>query len=325
MRRRQFIAGLGSAAAWPVVARAQQAAMPVIGFLNGLSAHAFAGYAAAFREGLGEIGYVDGQNATIEFRWAEGQYDRLPTMAAELVRRQVAVISAGTPEAARAAMAATATIPIVFAVGDDAVKLGLVTSLNRPGGNATGINLLVNEIESKRFGLLHQLVPKAAMIGVLLNSKSAPYESQSKDLKTAAGAIGQQILMLSASSENEIAAAFATLVEHRAGGLLVGSDPFLSIRREQLVALAASHAIPAVYNDRNFAAAGGLISYGISIAEGYRQAGNYVGRILKGEKPADLPVLRPTKFEFVINLKTAKMLGLEIPPGLLAIADEVID
>ena len=321
MNRREFTAGLG-AAAWPMVARSQQAALPMIGFLNGGSADAFAGYAAAFREGLVGFGYVDGQNARIEFRWADGQYARLPMMAAELVHLPVAVISAGTPEAARAAMAATATIPIVFAVGEDAEKLGLVKSLSRPGGNATGVNLLVNEVESKRLGLLHQLVP-TAKIAVLLNSMSAPYETQSKDLMTAARAIGQLLLMLSASSESEIDAAFATLVEQHIGGLLVGSDPFLSVRREQLIALAARHAIPTIYNDRNFAAAGGLISYGISIAEGYRLAGSYVGRILKGERPADLPVQQPTKFELVINLKTAKALGLEIPPGVLALADEV--
>jgi len=323
MNRREFTAGLG-AAAWPMVARSQQAALPMIGFLNGGSADAFAGYAAAFREGLVGFGYVDGQNARIEFRWADGQYARLPMMAAELVHLPVAVISAGTPEAARAAMAATATIPIVFAVGEDAEKLDLVKSLSRPGGNATGVNLLVNEVESKRLGLLHQLVP-TAKIAVLLNSMSAPYETQSKDLMTAARAIGQLLLMLSASSESEIDAAFATLVEQHIGGLLVGSDPFLSVRREQLIALAARHEIPTIYNDRNFAAAGGLISYGISIAEGYRLAGSYVGRILKGERPADLPVQQPTKFELVINLKTAKVLGLTVPNNLLAIADEVIE
>jgi putative ABC transport system substrate-binding protein len=302
--------------------------MPVIGFLNSGSSggqSAFVNYLAGFRQGLKETGYVEGQNVTIEFRWADGQYDRLPAMAADLVRRQVTVISAGGPPAATAAKAATTTIPLVFTVGDDPVKLGLVASLSRPGGNATGVNLMIEEMESKRLELLRELVPKATMIAVLLNSNNAAYETQSTHLKMAARAISQQIILLNASGEREIDAAFATMVQQRAGGLLVGSDPFFQIRQGQLIALAARHAIPAIYFDRQLVMAGGLISYGISIAEGYRQAGNYVGRILKGERPADLPVVQPTKFEFLINLKTAKALGLEIPFGLLATADEVIE
>jgi putative tryptophan/tyrosine transport system substrate-binding protein len=324
MRRREFVAGLGSAVAWPVVARAQQ--QPVIGFLNiGASNDIYyENLLSGFRRGLKEAGYVEGQNVAIEFRWAEGQYERLPTMAADLVRRQVAVISAGGPPSASAAEAATTTIPIVFTVGDDAVNLGLVASLNRPSGNATGVDLMIDEMESKRLGLLHELLPKTAMIAVLLNPYYAGSKTEAADLQIAARSIGRQVVLLNAGSEGEIDSAFSNLVQRGAGGLLVGSDPFFVVRREQLVALAARYQIPTIYNDRYIAARGGLMSYGISVAEGYRQAGNYVGRILKGEKPADLPVVRPTKFELVINLKTAKALGLTIPETLLAIADEVI-
>ena len=300
--------------------------MPVVGFLSGGAPGPFQHLVAAFREGLKETGYIEGQNATIEYRWAEGQYERLPALAADLARRQVAVIVAtGGVRAGIAAKAATATIPIVFSSGVDPIEAGLVASLNRPGGNITGVYLLISGLDPKKLGLLRELVPHASIIAVLLNSQSADIRERSAVVQEAARSVGQQIHILHASTERELETAFASLAQRRAGALVVSSDPFFNSRRDQLVALAARHAIPAIYEGREYALAGGLISYGTSFAEGYRQVGLYAGRILKGEKPADLPVVQPTKFEFIINLKTAKALALEVPPSLLARADEVIE
>jgi putative ABC transport system substrate-binding protein len=325
LRRREFITLLGGAAAWPLSARAQQPAMPVVGFLSGRSPYESGTVVGAFGQGLGETGYFESKNVIIEYRWAEGRYDRLPALAAELVSRQVTAIAAvGGPNSGQAAKAATATIPIVFISGTDPVQEGLVASLNKPGGNATGVNPLLPAMEGKRLGLLREIIPNAVLIAVLLNPTSRVFNHQVNDIQEAAREVGQQLLVLRASSEDEIEAAFATAAERRASGLLVGADPFMLSRRERLVALAAQYAIPAIYEVREYATAGGLMSYGISLTDAYRQAGIYVGRILKGEKPGDLPVLKPTKFDFVINLKTAKALGLTIPPGILAIADEVI-
>ena len=321
MRRREFISLIGGAVAWPLAARAQQPAMPVMLYAGEAQARVL----APLRQGLSETGYIEGDNIKIEYRWAEGRYDRLPRMAADLVRRRVTVIVAISTPAALAAKAATTTIPIVFETAGDPIKLGLVNSLNRPGRNVTGVTQLNSELVSKRLGLLHDLIPTATIIGLLLNPNDPRAETQSADMQEAAHALGLQIHIVNASTEGEIDSAFATLARLRAGALIVGTGEFFNSRPEQLAEQAVRHAMPAFYQLRQFAAAGGLISYGTSITDAYRQAGVYTGRILKGEKPADLPVLRPTKFDLVINLKTAKTLGLTIPPGVLAIADEVIE
>ena len=326
MKRRQFMTLLGGAAAWPLAARAQQAAVPVIGFLSSGSASPFERYTAGFRDGLKSTGYVVGQNVAIEPRWADGQYDRLPALAADLVRRQVAVIAAtGGAPAIGAALAATKAIPIVFSSGGDPVKLGFVASINRPGGNATGVNIFVAQMEGKRLGLLRELVTGAVSFVVLLNPTNPNAEGQLRDVQEGARVVGAELQTLYASSEAEIDAAFAKMAQQHTKALLVGSDPFLNSRRDLIIALAARHRIPAMYEQREFALAGGLMSYGTNLVDSYRQIGIYTGRILKGEKPADLPVMQATKFEFVINAKTAKSLDVKISDNLLSLADEVIE
>jgi putative tryptophan/tyrosine transport system substrate-binding protein len=325
MRRREFIAGLGSAAAWPVVVRAQQPTMPLIGFLHGASPEAYAHMVTAFSQGLKEAGYVDGHNVAIEFRWAEGHYDQVPAMAADLVHRQVAVIVAGGTPPAVAAKTATPVIPIVALVGVDPVQRGLVGSLNRPGGNLTGIAFLTVELAPKKLEMLHELLPTAATIALLVNPTNPLAEGESKLVQDAARSLGLQLQILNASTESQIDTAFGTIAEQHASALVVSVDTFLNSRRAQIVTLAARHAVPAVYGAREYAISGGLMSYGIDLADGYRLSGAYAGKILKGAKPADLPVQQPTKVELVINLKTAKTLGLTFPATLLGRADEVIE
>jgi putative ABC transport system substrate-binding protein len=328
MSRREFITLLCSASvAWPLVARAQQPGkLPNIGLLNPASPDGFAIRLRGLRQGLKDTGYVEGENVGIEYRWAEGRIERLPALAADLVRHEVSVIAAlGGDTPAFAAKAATKTIPIVFLNGVDPVKSGLVASLNRPGGNVTGISLLAGAVNTKRLELIHELVPQVASVAVLDNPIVTEAETRLRDLQEAARTLGLRLLFQTVGSERELDAAFATIAEQKAGALFVDGSPFFVSRRDQLIGLAARQALPAMYFDREFADAGGLMSYGTSFADAYRQAGIYIGRILKGTKPADLPILQPTKFDFVINLKTAKTLGLTVPDKLLALADEVIE
>src|SRR5215831_2860916 len=324
MRRRDFVTLLGGVAAWPLAASAQQ--KPVIGFLNSGSAEAYSDRLTAFHQGLRQLGYVDGENVVIVYRWALGQYDRLPGFAAELVERHVSVLVAtGGEPAALAAKSATSTIPIVFAVGGDPIKLGLVASYNRPGGNATGANILAAEMDGKRLGLLHEMMPNASHVGVLLNPDFPAYAEQLNDLQHAARIANLEAEVLQANTDGEIEAAFEIASRKRVEALVLTASPFFDTRRDKLVELAAGHALPTIYHFREFAVAGGLMSYGVSIPHIYRQVGVYAGRILGGENPGNLPVQQPTTFELVINLKTAKALGLEIPATLLARADEVIE
>jgi putative ABC transport system substrate-binding protein len=326
IRRREFMMLLsGAAAAWPLAARAQQAAMPVIGFLHSAASDGWEPMVAAFRAGLNEIDFVDGQNVAIEFRWAAGRYDRLPALAAELVHRQVAVIATGGTISALAARTASTAIPIVFTMGGDPVELGLVASLNRPGGNATGVSYLINMMVAKQFELLHELIPKAAAIAFLVNPTNANAESDTRAMQAAAEALRRQLVILKAATGGGFETTFEALSSPRVGALVVSADAFFLSQRDRLIAFTARHSLPAVYPVREFPVAGGLMSYGGSPTIAFRQAGNYVGKILKGAKPAELPVIQPTKFELVLNLKTAKALGLEVPATLLARADEVIE
>jgi putative ABC transport system substrate-binding protein len=326
MKRREFITLVGgAAAAWPLAARAQQPAMPVIGFLSGVSPGPFAQRLAAFNRGLNETGAIEGRNVAIEYRWAEGQYDRLPALATDLVGRRVAAIVAYTDRAALAAKAATTTIPIVFLIGSDPIKLGLVASLARPGESITGVSWFGVDLESKQLSLLHELVPNAAVIALLVDLNVPNAASRVSQVQAAARALGLQLVVLNARTPNDVDTAFASLVRERAGALVVGAGAFLLSRRAQIIALAARHAIPAIYGFREYSADGGLISYGNDIPDAFRRAGVYTGRILKDDKPADLPVERATKFELVINLKTAKVLGLAVPSSMQLFADEVIE
>ena len=326
MKRREFITLLGGAAAWPLAAQAQQRGLPVIGFLGAPSAAPYARYVAAVHQGLKEVGYVEHQNVAMEYRWADSQYDRLPALAADLVSRRVAVIvPIGESPAVLAAKAATWTIPIVFNLGADPIELGLVTNLSRPGGNITGIAMMALEIETKQLQLLHELAPTSTSIAILLNPSSGQAQPQEREAQEAARVLGLQVLVLKASTEREIEQAFAALVRERAGALLVGADTFFVSQATLFVVLTARHSIPTIYPFRPYVDAGGLMSYGASLLDSYRQTGVYAGRVLKGEKPADLPIVQPTNFELVINLKTARAVGIAIPPTLLARADEVIE
>jgi putative tryptophan/tyrosine transport system substrate-binding protein len=329
MSRREFAALIGGVGLLLAVkvrrARAQQSAMPVIGFLHGASPEGYAPMVTAFRQGLKEASYVEGHNVAIEYRWAEGHYDRLPALAADLIQRKVTVIAATSSPAARAAKAATSTVPIVFTTGDDPIKLGLVASLNRPGGNVTGVSNLLVELGSKQLGVLREVAPGTTAIAVLMNPNFPGTERQSRDVEAAARVLGLQLMVLTVSTEREMETAFATMAQKGGIALLVGVDPSFRDRRDHIVALAARHAIPAIYPVREFAIAGGLMSYGSDFAHSYRQAGIYAGRIIRGEKPADLPVQRSPKFEFVINLKTAKAMGLAVPNSMQLLADEVIE
>jgi putative ABC transport system substrate-binding protein len=331
MRRREFITLLGGAAAaassvsWPLAVHAQQPAFPTIGFMSSRSRDDSDYLVAAFRRGLGEGGFIEDRNVAIEFRWAAGQYDRLPALAAELVNLRVAVLVAvGGDPSPIAAKQATSTIPIVFGMGGDPIRAGLVESFNRPGGNVTGVSILTNQLEAKRFGLLRELVP-GALVGVLVNSSYPPAETQLRELEQAALAVGQRLVVAKAGNDEELDAAFTSLLRERVGVLLVAAAPYFDTRRDRIVALAAQHRLPAIYHFREYALAGGLLTYGVSLADGYRQFGVYAAKILKGAKPADLPVQQSVKFELVLNLRTAKALGLEIPATLLALADEVIE
>jgi putative tryptophan/tyrosine transport system substrate-binding protein len=327
VKRRDFITLLGGAViAWPFAACAQQSTMPVVGFLSSRSADDSVRLVASFSDGLAEIGYIDGRNAAIEFRWAQGQFDRLPALAAELVRRPVTVLAAvGGHQTPRAAQAATNAIPIVFGIGEDPVKEGLVPNLNRPGANVTGATFFTALLGAKRLGLLRDLVPKAEVVGLLVNQNTSQGQGQIRDVQRAAHDLGQRLVILNGGSDEDIDAAFASLARQGVAALLVGADPFFDPRRDRLIGLVAQHGVPAIYQFRDYALAGGLMSYGASITDLYRQVGVYVGRVLQGEKPADLPVMLPTKFEFVINLKTAKALGIKISDNLLSLADEVIE
>jgi putative tryptophan/tyrosine transport system substrate-binding protein len=326
LKRREFVSLLcGAAAAWPLAARAQQSAMPVIGFLSSLTQADSVRFDAAFRRGLSDMGYVEGQSVSVEYRWITDHYDPLPAMAIDLVQRQAAVIAAIGPPAVLAAKAATTTIPIVFVTGADPLKFGLVSSFNRPGGNITGIWMVTTVLAQKRLQLLHELVPKADSIGLLVNPTSPVAEPQTRDAQAAAGALGLKLIVLNAVTESDFDQVFATLLQQRSAALFVSADPFLSSRREHLVALSARHAIPTLYEYREFVEAGGMMSYGTVLGEGYYKGGVYAGRILKGASPADLPVEQVNKLELVINLKTARTLGLEIPSILLALADEVVE